>query len=119
MKCILMFETHTLGDHKRDLLVIKAIHVAGVFTLEQKEGSSQRNTFKCPVHWPDSPVHSPRSHLLPSLSCISVCLCFSNLQDPTTGFMVAIKVGNRSIMQPTVGTKPIPLNSGFHNSTLS
>lgn len=50
--CILMCETHTLRDHKRDLLVIKAIHVAGVFTLELQgvgEHSSQRNIFECPT----------------------------------------------------------------------
>lgn len=29
-----MLHTHTLRDHKRDLLVIKSVHVAGVFTLE-------------------------------------------------------------------------------------
>lgn len=41
-----MFPTHTLRDPKRDLLIVKAIHVAGVFTLEERGvGQQVRRTF--------------------------------------------------------------------------
>lgn len=65
-----MCGTHALGDHKRDLLVIKAIHDAGVFTLVDKRKEAGGIHLKPQCHGPDLPVHDPTHS--PSYVCCHV-----------------------------------------------
>lgn len=45
-----MFQTHTLRPRKRNLLVIKAVHVAAVVPLERQEEVGLEDE-----HFPESP----------------------------------------------------------------
>lgn len=92
-----IFKTHTLWDHKWNLLVIEAIHIAGIFTLQiylRIQGSlsslygTQRNWFPAAIY---IYMFNLLTRLLGSpvvVVFVLPCLCFLN---STKGITVPLK----------------------------